>query len=192
MNYLAHAFLSGNNEDIILGGFIADAVKGNPVKNYDGFVLQGIRIHRLIDDYTSHHPVFSSSRKRVNNKYSGVIVDMFYDHFLAINWHDYSKIPLKEFTSGIYKIVFKKYLILPAKIKKMLPFMMSSDWLASYADLTILQKNFEGLASRTQFNSGMEYAVDELKKNYDLYNLEFKDFFQDVMNYSKTILKENQ
>jgi len=188
MNYLAHAILSGDNEDIILGGFIADAVKGNPVKNYDGFVLHGIRIHRLIDEYTSHHPVFSSSRKRINNKYSGVIVDMFYDHFLAANWHDYSKIPLKEFTSGIYKIALKKYLILPVKIKKMLPFMMSSDWLASYADLSILQKNFEGLASRTKFNSGMEYAVGELKKNYNLYNLEFKDFFQDALDYSKTIL----
>ena len=115
---------------------------------------------------------------------------MYYDHFLAVKWMDYSKIPLKYFTSGVYKIALKNYIILPAKIKKILPFMMSSDWLASYTNLDILQRNFEGLASRTKFNSGMEYSVGELKKNYELYEAEFRNFFNDVIDYSKIILKE--
>ena len=108
MNFLAHLFLSGENDDIIIGNFIADAVKGRYIEKYNEKIRYGIKLHREIDNYTDNHPVFKQSRKRLLHKYhkfSGVIVDMYYDHFLAVNWSDYSDENLEAFVSNAYKIL---------------------------------------------------------------------------------------
>src|SRR5689334_7104563 len=112
MNFLAHLHLSGDNEEIKIGNFIADFVKG---KNYDDFpagIRQGIIIHRHIDYFTDTHPVVSESKQRLYatyHKYAAVIVDIFYDHYLATRWEQYSNISLVDFASEFYFMV-KKYL----------------------------------------------------------------------------------
>ncbi len=185
MNYLFHSYLSGNDKDIILGGFIADGVKGNQILNYKASIINGIQLHRKIDEFSHTHPAFISSRRRLDTKYAAVMVDMFYDHFLSANWNQYSTIPLKNYTADIYKYALQHYTILPLKIKKLLPFMMSSDWLSAYGRLEDLQNFFEGLAKRAQFKSGMEFAVIALKKEYHQYKKEFEDFILDVKQFSE-------
>ena len=188
MNFLAHTFLSGENEDIMIGNFIADHVKGKSIKHFRPEIVKGIKLHRKIDAFTDSHPLFIKSKNRLQgkyHKYSGVITDMFYDHFLAANWNDYSDEELVEFTSKIYKLLFRNFFNLPAKTKKILPFMAGSNWLASYANLDFLQRSLQGLAMRTPFKSGMENAVTDLKNDYDKYQLEFKGFFPEVIDFSK-------
>ena len=97
MNFLAHLYLSGDNEDLIIGNFIADMVKGRQIENFQEEVVKGIELHRKIDYFTDNHAIVDQSKRRLRNKYrlySGVIVDMFYDHYLAANWSEYSRIPL--------------------------------------------------------------------------------------------------
>ena len=105
MNFLAHLYLSKNNKNILIGNFIADAVKGKKYQNYSKEIQAGILLHREIDNYTDAHPVVRKSKQRLNKRYKhydGVIIDILYDHFLAKNWHNYSDIPLDIYAENVY------------------------------------------------------------------------------------------
>ena len=195
MNFLAHAYLSGNDENIIVGNFIADHVKGKAIERYTPQIKEGIILHRRIDEFTDSHPVFRKSAARLRNtygRYAGVIVDMFYDHFLAKNWDDYSEIPIKKFTSGVYKVMMKHFLILPPKTRRILPFMATDDWLAGYAYIEGLDMALNGMSRRTNFNSGMEHAVVALKSDYELFKSEFRVFFEDLRNDTARFFEEKR
>ena len=188
MNYLAHVYLSGDNEETIIGNFIADHVKGKAILGFSDEIRAGILFHREIDQFTDAHPLFLKSKKRLSvnyRKYAGVIVDMFYDHFLAANWEEYSNESLEGYTKRVYKILMKKYLILPRKTKYILPFMAKSNWLMNYGSFEGLNRALSGLAKRTPFESGMENATADLKKDYGLYKQEFRGFFPEVVSFSK-------
>ncbi len=189
MNFLAHLYLSGDNNEIALGNFIADAVKGKAILNYDENIKKGILLHREIDSFTDKHEVFKKSKKHLHNnygRYSGVIVDIFYDHFLAANWKNYSKTELKVFTSNAYKFALKRFNILPTKTKRILPFMIAQNWLAGYANLKELKRVFYGMDRRTDFKSGMKDAVEDLIMNYSDFDKDFKAFFPEVIGFVET------
>ncbi len=186
MNYLAHLKLSGDHEYIMLGNFIADHIRGNKIEHFPKEVVDGIMLHRKIDYYTDHHPEFMKTRARLHpkyHKYAGVIADIFYDHFLAKNWSEYSEFHLSSFTSYSYGILLRNYSILPSKTKKILPFFIMQNWLASYAKMEGLRRSFQFMARRANFKSNMEYVVDDLIDDYELYEEEFRAFFPDIAEY---------
>jgi acyl carrier protein phosphodiesterase len=187
MNFLAHLYLSGDDEEIIVGNFIADHVKGRAVEKYAPGIRAGIRLHREIDTFTDAHPVFLRSRSRlapVYRKYSGVITDMFYDHFLSANWNDYSTEPIDAFTQRMYRIVMRRFMILPARTKYMLPFMARDNWLKGYGTLEGLERALRGMDRRTPFDSGMPRAVQDLRRDYELYKEEFDLFLPEIRSFS--------
>ncbi len=191
MNFLAHIYLSGKDENLMLGNFIADMVKGRQIEKYSPEVIKGIRLHRKIDEFTDSHYYVTRSKNRIRKQYrhySGVVVDMFYDHFLARNWDEYSKEPLDSFVQGAYNVLLKNYFMLPGRAKFILPIMIGSNWLVNYADLKSLQRHMEGLAHRTPFNSGMENAVVDLKKHYEGFEADFSDFFPELIKFVKEYL----
>ncbi len=186
MNFLAHLYLSGDDEDLILGNFIADMVKGRQIERFSKGIVRGIKMHRKIDEYTDDHPVVLKSKKRLRGRYrhySAVVVDMYYDHFLSRYWDDYSDTPIEKFLNNAYNVLLRNYLLLPAKAQRLLPFMISANWLVNYSDLKRLKKSFEGLARRTPFDSGMENAVEDLVINYDEYLEEFREFFPQLVEF---------
>jgi len=186
MNFLAHVYLSGDNRDVMIGNFIADQVKGNDIDDFRPGISRGIRLHRMIDDYTDHHPIFNESKQRLFKSYrhySGVLVDMFYDHFLGANWKDYSHENLYAYTRKKYRILMRNFFILPSETKQMLPFMMKTNWLASYRKIEFLQRALSGMAIRTPYKSGMENAISDLKDDYELYEAEFRSFFLEIMSF---------
>ena len=112
MNFLAHIYLSGSNDNIAIGNFISDSIRGNKYKTFPKEIQKGILLHREIDTFTDAHPIFRQSTKRLHKNYShysGVIVDIFYDHYLAKNWSKYSDIPLEEYTIHFYEILQAKF-----------------------------------------------------------------------------------
>jgi len=189
MNFLAHAYLSGDDNKVMIGNFIADAVKGNSYTKFPESIQKGIFLHRFIDDYTDNHQVFKSSKKRLQAKYdkfSGVIVDIYYDHFLARNWSKYNNTPLKEFVSDAYSTLIDHFFLLPARSKRILPFMVSQNWLVGYANFKDLRRVFQGMSIRTRrYNSGMEDAVTDLEKYYDQFHDEFAEFFPQIIVAAK-------
>lgn len=186
MNFLAHLYLSGDDEDLILGNFIADMVKGRQIEKFSPGIVKGIKMHRRIDQYTDDHPVVAQSKNRLRNKYrhySAVVVDLYYDHFLAKHWNDYSKTSIDSFISNAYNVLMVNYLLLPSRAQRILPFLIGSNWLVNYGNLQKLQKNFESLASRTPFESKMELAVNDLVANYNEFSGEFREFFPQLINF---------
>ncbi len=186
MNFLAHLYLSGNDEELIIGNFIADMVKGRQINSYSQGIIKGICLHRDIDHYTDAHTLVSKSKARLREKYrlyAGVVVDMYYDHFLSRYWAEYSQHPLKDYVGGAYAILKRNIAILPSRAKYILPIMTENNWLVNYADVGSLGRNFGGMARRTPFDSGMEGAVDDLLQNYQLFEDEFRAFFPELIAF---------
>ena len=186
MNFLAHLYLSGSDEEIKVGNFIGDFVKGNPRDQYDGKIVDGIIIHREIDRYTDLHPVSQRSKKRLVEKYrhySGVIIDIFYDHFLANHWSDFSDIPLADFADESYAIMNKHIDIFPEKARFMLPYMERYNWLVNYAKINGIQRTLQGMSQRTSFRSKMEEATADLEENYEDFERDFFDFFPEIRGH---------
>jgi acyl carrier protein phosphodiesterase len=188
MNYLAHLYLSGKDEGLIVGNFIADALKGRQDEDYPEHIRRGIDMHRAIDRFTDDHPLNAEARRRLHpfvHKYAGVVMDMYHDHFLASEWGSWSDIPLTRFTRNAYVVLSRKYFLLPPRSKRILPFMMKDDWLSSYALPEGLDQAFRGMARRTPFASGMEKAVEILKDQYPDFREVFRRFFPELIEFTE-------
>lgn len=193
MNYLAHIYLSGDNDLVTIGNFIADGIKGKTYKKRKKDVQIGVLLHRNIDTFTDAHQTFRRSTKRLHKNYghySGVIVDILYDHFLAKNWKKYSDIPLDEYVNDFYNSLDKHYDILPPRIQKMMPYMITDNWLLSYASIEGISKVLFGMNRRTKNISGMDKAVIELEEFYEEFENEFTLFFDDLVHFSNKKLKD--
>ena len=193
MNYLAHIYLSGDNELVTVGNFIADGIKGKDYKKFSKDVQTGILLHRHIDTFTDAHKTVRQSTKRLHKNYghySGVIVDILYDHFLAKNWNHYSNIPLDKYIDDFYDSLEEHYNLLPLRIQKMMPYMITDNWLLSYASIEGISRVLEGMNRRTKNRSGMDKAVKELEEFYTDFEKEFTSFFEELIEYSKQKLIE--
>jgi|SRR6185436_1014455 len=188
MNFLAHLYLSGNDGNIMIGNFIADHIKGNHYSNYSEGIINGIKLHRLIDAFTDTHPVVEESKKRLRpyfHKYSPVIVDVFYDHFLAKNWQHYHHELLKNYVEYVYSFLQKNHNIFPDKTKHMLTYMIQYNWLEGYATVEGINRVLTGMSRRTKFESKMNEAAAFLEKDYVLYKNEFEKFFPELKTFCK-------
>lgn len=194
MNFLAHLHLSGKSDKLMVGNFIGDFVKGKDFSHFDDTIALGIQLHRAIDEYTDSHEVVSLSKDRLRGKYrhySGVIVDMFYDHFLAINWKEFGREKLLDYSLECYETIEKFHDILPERVKYMLPFMKENNWLYNYSKVDGIQRALNGMSRRTTFASKMDEATRELKTHYDSFNKEFRTFYPDLVAFSKDWKKEH-
>ena len=195
MNFLAHAYLSGKSNKILAGNLISDFVKGKQaLQAFENEIAQGIELHRLIDEFTDTHPVVAESKKRLRPKYrhySGVIVDVFYDHFLAKYWGQYHADSLADFADHIYKTMETFYPVVPTGFKNMFPYMIRGNWLVNYARLEGIERALTGMSQRTPYESKMDEAVYDLRKDYELFKTEFEKFFPDLIEHSKNWLAEN-
>jgi len=172
----------------LIGNFIADAVKGNKYKKYSKKIQTGILLHREIDNYTDNHPIVKKSKRRLNERYKhydGVIIDILYDHFLAKNWNDYSEIPLDVYAQNMYTFLNEHFESFPEKIQKMLPYMIEYNWLVSYASIDGIALVLYGMNRRTKGVSKMDMAIDDLKKHYKEFEVDFTTFFKDLEQFTK-------
>jgi acyl carrier protein phosphodiesterase len=189
LNFLAHLHLSGSHEKILVGNFIADFVKGRlALAAFEPDIVLGIELHRAIDTFTDSHAIVKQSKLRLKpkyNHYSGVVVDMFYDHFLAKSWHRFHVLPLTDFSHQAYNILNKHFAILPARVQHMLPFMSAHNWLLGYGTEEGLHRALAGMAKRTPYQSRMEEAVADLKLNYHAFEAEFTEFFPALEKFTE-------
>jgi len=193
MNFLAHIYLSGEDEGVTIGNFIADGIKGKRYQKYPQTIQKGILLHRAIDSYTDSHLTVRKSTKRLHENYghySGVIVDILYDHFLAKNWKDYSDVSLDVYVANFYETLRNSYEILPTRIQRMMPYMISDNWLLSYATVQGISKILDQMNVRTKGVSKMNFAVMELEEFYAEFEEEFTSFFAELITYSNNKLAQ--
>ncbi|MGJ5641154.1 ACP phosphodiesterase [Formosa sp. S-31] len=192
MNYLAHIYLSENLPLVSIGNFIADGIRGKSYTNYPKPIQTGILLHRHIDSYTDSHATVKQSTKKLHanyHHYSGVIVDIFYDHFLAKNWGSYCDIPLDIYAQNFYNLLEDQYDILPERTQNMLPYIKQGNWLVSYASLDGIAQVLSGMNRRTRFKSNMDQSITELQEYYSEFENEFTSFFEDLRQTSHQKLK---
>lgn len=188
MNFLAHLYLSKNNKNILIGNFIADAIKGNKYKNYPTEIKAGILLHREIDNYTDKHPIVRKSKRRLHKRYKhydGVIIDILYDHFLAKNWHNYSEIPLDIYANSVYSFLQDNKETFPLKIQNILPYMIEYNWLVAYASMEGIKRVLQGMNKRTKGISKMDMAIEDLKLYYTEFESDFTTFFIELEQFTK-------
>jgi len=192
MNFLAHFYLSGDSEAVMFGNFIADFIKGRGGDSYPGDVYRGIVLHRKIDAFTDRHRQVAQSKRRLwprHRHYSAVIVDIFYDHFLARSWQEYSPIPLADFARHAYSAIQRFDAFLPPRAKQTLPRMMASNWLVNYGRLEGIDRAMQGMAGRASFPSSMAGAIGDLQKDYVDFERDFRKFFPELVTHSRACLQ---
>jgi acyl carrier protein phosphodiesterase len=193
MNFLAHIYLSGDNDLLKIGNFMADSIHGNKFNDYPTEIKKGILLHRSIDSFTDMHPVYRQSKHRLHEKYghySGVIMDIFYDHFLAKNWKTYSDEKLEDYADNFYLLLKENHDLLTEKMKGILPYMIGRNWLVSYARIEGLEMILFQMDHRTKNRVALHESIVELKQFYLQFDEEFCLFFEDLKQHCREKLYE--
>jgi acyl carrier protein phosphodiesterase len=185
MNYLAHAYLSGSNKDIAIGNFIADNIKGNNYKKFNINWQKGILLHRFIDSYTDSHYIFREHSKLFFNShrhYSRVLIDIFYDHFLAKNWKKYSLTSLVSFELDFYKTLKENLNKFPSDILHKINFFIDQNLFTKYSSIDGLIYVLKKMENKTVYESNLVTSIDKFISFSPKMELQFFIFFEDMIN----------
>jgi len=188
MNYLAHAFLSFNKEDILVGNMISDFVKGKWKYTYPLDIQKGIQLHRCIDEFTDAHPVTATAKNYFRPQYrlySGAFIDVVYDHFLALDEKRFEEYGgLMNFSHTVFNLLDNNFHLFPARFQKMFPYMKSQNWLYNYQFNEGIQKSFNGLVYRAVYLNESDIAYEIFNKHYvDLEHC-YKEFFPKLLQFA--------
>lgn len=185
MNYLAHAFLSNNNEDLLVGNFIADHLRGNDFKNYPQEIVEGILLHRRIDSFTDAHEEFKKSKRffyKDFEKYSGILIDIYFDHLLAKNFEIHSGVTLSDFSKNVYQVYANHQELLPKNSSGFLEYVIKNNIYTAYSDIKGIQRVLYHLSHHIKHQVQLDASIPifiekekELQVNFDI-------FFKDIMN----------
>ena len=184
MNWLAHVFLSEPDVEFRLGNLLADVVRGTQRESMPVNFLRGVACHQAIDEFTDSHPVVRRSRARISpgqRRFSGVLVDVFYDYFLATHWAKYASMPLDEFTAGFYADIVRSRIALPEQAHVITERIMQNDLLGSYRRVEGVERSLRRLSaylsSRWQRRFALEEGIADLRAHHDGFAADFLEFF---------------
>ncbi len=171
MNYLVHLYLSDPDPMVRLGNLMGDFVKG-PLEDapYPPGIIRGLRQHRDIDSYSMISPTVKISKARIDPSFGyfrAILVDVFYDHFLASNWAQHATGSLEEFAEDIYRLLEEHEAILPDKLKRVAPRMIQYNWLVSYREIEAMELALKRIGERLSLKNPLAEGYGELLKNYD-------------------------
>jgi len=190
MNFLGHLYLSGDDPLVTVGNFMADAVKGRDLSRFDPPVEHGIRLHRAIDSFTDTHPLQHLGRERAHahaGRYASVVMDLYYDHLLAVNWRDLHPDPLPDFARRMYALLTQHQHLMPERTQRMLPYMVEGDWLTSYATIGGIGRALAGLARRVPEGAPMVGAEKVLHDHLTEYTVEFMEFLPAITAHTEPL-----
>lgn len=191
MNYLAHSFLSFNNPELIIGNFIADYIHGNHFESYPESIKEGIKLHRRIDTFTDSHEKFKESKRYFYNgfeKYSGILIDIYFDHLLAKNFENYSSISLEAYCKDIYKIYTAHLNMLPKESAGFLQYVLKNNIYISYSTIEGIEKVLYHLSRRINHGVWLNRSVDLFHLHETQLQKNFEVFFKDSLIEFNTLL----
>lgn len=195
MNYLAHAYLSFQQPEILVGNMISDFVKGKKKFDYPKNILQGILLHRAIDQFTDQHNITHLAKEIFRpyyRLYSGAFIDIVYDHYLANDLTKFNETNLSDFSQWVYITLdaYKQYL--PEPFNFMYPYMKQQNWLYNYRLRAGMEKSFGGLVRRAAYLTESEIAFRLFEENYQLLNNYYQSFFPELNHFAFNKMKEIQ
>lgn len=187
MNYLVHLFLAGDEESLV-GNMMGDFVKGRLDDRYPPGVRRGLEMHRKIDSFAAGNVFFLRSKHRIDDSYRhyrGILVDVFYDHFLARNWGDYSPVQFPDFILNAYRVLDDYREIMPARLRDVLPRMFSSNWLLSYREIDGVDSILRRMSGRVSRPNPLANGGSELSAWYDRLHGDFRGFMPELIRFAK-------
>jgi acyl carrier protein phosphodiesterase len=190
LNFLAHLYLAEPTPLGLLGSLMGDFVKGPLEGRYPAALSCALAQHRRIDAFTDAHPVVRASRGRVSpayRRFAGVLTDMFFDHFLARHWADYSDEPMPAFTRRVYELLDAHHAMLPERLQRIAPHMRRSDWLGSYADVASIEVAIDRMGSRLRRGNVLLGGGAELRLQYDTFEADFRAFFPELAAFARSL-----
>ena len=198
MNFLAHLLLSGANEEVILGNYVGDFIKGrltgDKIAGLDAGYLLGLKLHRHIDMYTDQHPTVREAKKMAANilgKTAGIATDIYFDYFLAKYFNQFCDESLKSYSDRMYHVITKNERLIPDHMKSMVRTMIRQDWLNTYETLEGIKITFDRLSRRADFLDVLVFAEQDLAKNEEFYHEKFNIFFPQLQAEAARFIKEN-
>jgi acyl carrier protein phosphodiesterase len=183
MNWLAHLFLSEPNAAFRMGNLLPDLVPAASLRALPAEILRGVECHRRIDAFTDSHPVVRRSIARLvspHRRFGGVLMDMFYDHFLAVDWESYSAVGLEQFTRSVYADFEANWHEIPPAATETLQRMRDADWLGSYQEIANVRIALDRIGSRLRKPQPLGGSVAELERNYGAFRSDFTEFFPEL------------
>ena len=192
MNYLAHLLLAENTPESRIGNLLGDFVKGQIEINnspYNEAIIKGIRTHYKVDCFTDKHVIFKQSKQRIyqsQGRLSAVLIDVFYDHFLANHWQLFSSEKLETFADHIYRTLQKSHHLLPEKLQLVLPRIILENWLVSYRTIEGIERTCQRLGKRIKRANNFAIARYDLQANYQELEADFLSFFPQLVKYIDT------
>lgn len=183
MNFLAHLYLAGDDEDHVVGQVLADFLERGWRERVSPGVLRGVRLHQQADLYTDRHELFRRSRERLPQhlrRYAGIVVDIFYDHLLATHWRRFHDTPLDQFAQSRYRILEGRTQEMTGRLRAVLPIMVERDWLTSYRDVEGVERALIGVSRRLQRANPIAEAGAALSSGREGFEQDFLAFFPDL------------
>jgi len=194
MNYLAHLYLAEDTEESLLGNIMGDFVKGPISGGFHPEIEKGIRTHRKVDVFTDSHEIFRASRRLISperRRFSGIIMDIAFDHLLARNWASYSDEELGAFIRRAYDVLARRNDVLPEKLRTALPRMIEEDWLGSYRTMEGAGTAIDRISGRLRRRFGRENtlkgAIEEVERSYEELDRNFNAFFPELIAFVESL-----
>lgn len=186
MNYLAHLYLADDHPDAVVGALAGDFIKGAIPLDLPPRMRHAVLQHRRIDSFTDSHPLVLRSKRRISprfRRYAGILVDMFYDHFLACNWATYEARPLEDYAAMVYDIVADHPAPSPGRMSAAMGFMIEHNTLVRYRETQGIALALRGIETRLRRPSQLGEAIDELHHNYAELEQDFAGFFAALIQF---------
>ncbi|QXE92086.1 acyl carrier protein phosphodiesterase [Geomonas subterranea] len=191
MNYLFHLYLSGDDPAILTGNFMGDFVKGPLADRFPERLRQGLELHRRIDSFAQGHACFTSSRLRIAPEfglYRGILVDLYYDHFLSRGWRQWHDEPLPEYLRRARSIVEGNRDLLPEPMRRLVP-VIFEEMIPSYLTSDGVAGALERMSRRVRRSNPLAGGGRELTRNYHALQEDFLGFLPDVRRYAREFLR---
>lgn len=188
MNHLAHARLAGPEPLDIAANLMGDFVRGRIGDRFPPRVAAGLRLHRAVDAFTDDHPTHRRSRQRLEppfRRFAPILVDIYYDHFLARHFRRFHVRPVHRFTPAVYDALDRHRDLLPQQLRRLVPVWRRQDLLAGYAELAVIDRVLEGIAARLSRANPVDRGGAPLRRHYGELEADFLDFFPDLLDFAR-------
>ncbi|MFY7880620.1 MAG: ACP phosphodiesterase [Lacibacter sp.] len=188
MNYLAHAYLSFENNEMLTGNLISDFVKGKKQFDYPAGIQKGIQLHRAIDTFTDSHPATQRAKtifRSAYRLYAGAFVDVVFDHFLAEDEQHFTDASLKEFATNTYTALELFSTYFPERFAAMFPYMKKQNWLYNYRSKWGIEKSLGGVVRRSAYLNESDTAYALFQDHYNELKACYQDFFPELYTFAQ-------
>lgn len=189
MNWLAHLFLSEPNPAFRIGNLLPDLVPLPALSGLSPEFARGVQQHRRIDAFTDSHSIFRRSVARVKpefRRFGGILVDVFYDHFLSRDWPSLSPVPLPAFVDEVYASFEIHRHEIPPEAYAHLERMKSANWLCAYGDLGGVSTTLGRIGLRLRRPVALANAIGALEDDYAGFQNDFASFFPQLRSHLRT------